>query len=176
MLALARTALPRGSSADAQPIHILCVDQGIPLEVMVKVGCGITVVLSFAFARAKRSSSNLSPCLGRDIAVMVAIFTVVSLAAAPKYSAQSIDFSNYFRGFHPKAATNPLIQAIVRSLISGSSISDEVLDWLPCDSPFLTRIQFYLHSTNPPGGSPGGPLGEWDPTDHHIRGSSKLCP
>jgi hypothetical protein len=93
---------------------------------------------------------------------------VVSLASIPEVSAQAIDFGNYFRGFQPKAASNPLIHAIIRNLISGRNVSGEVLGWLPCDSHFLTTIQFYLHSTNPPGGM--------DVRDHPIKGSAKLCP
>jgi hypothetical protein len=98
----------------------------------------------------------------------VTTFTVVSLASIPMVSAQVSDFSNYVRGVQPRAASNPLIHAIIRNLISGRNVSGEVLRWLPCDSPFLTTIQFYLHSTNPPGGM--------EVRDHPIKGSAKLCP
>jgi hypothetical protein len=99
---------------------------------------------------------------------MGAIFMMVSLATTQNYSAQAIDFSNYLRPFQPKATSNPLIHAIIRNLISGRSVTGEVLHWLPCDSHFLTTIQFYLHSTNPPGGM--------DVRDDPIRGTAKLCP
>jgi hypothetical protein len=99
---------------------------------------------------------------------MGAIFMIVSLGTTQNYSAQAIDFSNYLRPFQPKATSNPLIQTIIRNLIGGRSVTGEVLHWLPCDSHFLTTIQFYLHSTNPPGGI--------DVRDDPIRGTAKLCP